>query len=215
LIDEAGMPQLMLAFGEVREDETEAFISTADFAGLPPTHQRMVQQAIGLFQFLEKKTGQSFAPVFTPLLGPLDEASRAVMLKFLGADIPTEREAQRIFFEPDVSHLSKKDGEMCLRRGKDLRRTLVDHNGMSPIGLLRWCLQYAGESTGPTDAVFGVVKQQFAGVASEIYKLVSNINTFRNDYVAHQNKDLTDSALARKALQEWASGLLRIWSLHG
>ena len=83
------MPQLTLAFGEVREDETEAFISKADFAALPPTHQKMVQQAIGLFKFLEKKTGQSFAPVFTPLLGPLDEASRAVMLKFLSADIPT------------------------------------------------------------------------------------------------------------------------------
>ena len=201
--------------GEVREDETEAFISKTDFAALPPTHQKMVQQAIGLFQFLEKKTGQSFAPVFTPLLGPLDEASRAVMLKFLQADIPTEREAQQKFFEPDVSHLPKKDAEMCQRRGRDLRRTLVDHNGVSPIGLLRWCLQFAGESGGPTEAVFGVVKQRFAGVPSETYKLVSDINTFRNDFVAHQNKELTDSALARKALGEWASGLRRIWKLHG
>jgi type III restriction enzyme len=97
----------------------------------------------------------------------------------------------------------------------DLRRTLVDHNGMRPIGLLRWCLQYAGESTGPTEAVFGVVKRRFTGVAAEIYKLVSNIDTFRNDYVAHQKKELTDSALARKALAEWASGLRRIWLLHG
>ena len=113
-----------------------------------------------------------------------------------------------------MSHLSKKDGEMCLRRGKDLRRTLVDHNGMSPIGLLRWCLQYAGESTGATEAVFGVVKQRFAGVPSETYKLVSDINTFRNDFVAHQNKELADSALARKALAEWAIGLRRIWKLH-
>ncbi|MCI0748838.1 MAG: DEAD/DEAH box helicase family protein [Verrucomicrobia subdivision 3 bacterium] len=214
LIDEAAEPQLTLAFGEVREDETEAFISKADFAALPPAHQKMVQQAIGLFQFLEKKTGQSFAPVFTPLLGPLDEVSRAVMLKFLQADFPTEREAQQKFFDPDVSQLPKKEAEMCQRRGRDLRRTLVDHSGLSPIGLLRWCLQYAGESGGPTVAVFGVVKQKFAAVPSEIYKLVSTINTFRNDYVAHQNKELTDPALARKALAEWASGLRRIWSLH-
>jgi type III restriction enzyme len=215
LLDEAIEPQLTLAFGEVRGDETEAFITKADFAALPPAHQKMVQQAISLFQFMEKKSGQSFAPVFTPLLGPLDEASRAVMLKYLGADIPTEREAQQKFFEPDVSHLPKKEAEMCQRRGKDLRRTLVDHNGMSPIGLLRWCLQFAREPTGPTDAVFGGVKQRFSGVPSEIYKLVSGINTFRNDYVAHQNKELTDSALARKALGEWANGLRRIWKLHG
>ena len=215
LIAEAAEPQLTLVFGEVREDETETFISKADFAALPPAHQKMVQQAISLFQFLEKKAGQSFAPVFTPLLGPLDEAARAVMLRFLGADIPTDHEAQQKFFQPDVSHLPKEEAEMCQRRGKDLRRTLVDHNGMSPIGLLRWCLQYAGESKGPTEAVFGVVKQRFAGVPSEIYKLVSTINTFRNDYVAHQEKELTDSALARKALEEWASGLRRIWKLHG
>jgi type III restriction enzyme len=137
------------------------------------------------------------------------------MLKYLGADIPTERETQQKFFEPDVSHLPKKDAEMCLRRGKDLRRTLVDHNGMSPIGLLRWCLQYAGESGGPTVAVFGVVKQRFAAVPSEIYKLVSTINTFRNDYVAHQNKELTDAVIAAEALGEWVSGLCRIWRFYG
>ena len=81
--------------------------------------------------------------------------------------------------------------------------------------MFRWCLQFAGEAGGPTEAVFGVVKQRFAAVPSEIYKLVSSINTFRNDYVAHQDKQLTDAAVARKALEEWASGLRRIWKLHG
>ena len=85
---------------------------------------------------------------------------------------------------------------------------------MSPIGLLRWCLQYASEPTGPTDAVFGIVKQQFKGVSSEIYKLVNRVNTFRNDYVAHQNKVLSDPTLARNALREWTTGLRQIWKLH-
>jgi len=200
--------------GEVREDETEEFISRADFDALPPAHQKMVQQAIGLFQFLEKKTGQSFAPVFTPLLGPLDEAARAVMLKLLGPDIPTEHEQQRVFFEPDLSHLSDKDAEMFRRRCKDLKRTLVDHNGMSPIGLLRWCLQYSRKPSGPTGVVFDAVNRRFSGVPEAIYKLVNVINTFRNDYVAHQEKELTDGVLARKALAEWSSGLRRIWELH-
>jgi type III restriction enzyme len=175
----------------------------------------MVQQAISLFQFLEKKTGQSFAPVFTPLLGPLDEASRAVMLKFLGADIPTEREAQQKFFEPDTSHLPKKEAEMCQRRGRDLRRTLVDHNGMSPIGLLRWCLQHARKSDTSSGGVFDAVSQRFGNIPEDVYKLVNHINTFRNDYIAHQDKELADATLARNALQEWASGLRLIWKLHG
>ena len=113
-----------------------------------------------------------------------------------------------------MSHLSGKDREMCQRRGRDLRRTLVDHNGLSPIGLLRWCLQFAGESGGPTDAVFGAVKQHFADAPPDVYGLVSAINTFRNDYVAHQNKELTDAAVARSALAEWAGGLRQIWKLH-
>ena len=214
LIEEAQVPQLTLAFGEVREDETEMFISKADLAALPPAHQKMVQQAISLFQFTEKKTGQSFAPVFTPLLGPLDEASRAVMLKLLGGDIPTEREAQKTFFEPDVSHLAKKDAEEHQRRSSDLKRTLVDHSGLSPIGLLRWCLQYTRESHGSVGAVFGAVKQRFSGVPEDASKLVSNINAFRNTYIAHQKKELTDPVLARKALEEWAGGLRRIWKLR-
>jgi type III restriction enzyme len=214
LLDEAAEPQLTLAFGEVRADDTEEFISKADFAALPPAHQKMVQQAIGLFQFLEKKTGQSFAPVFTPLLGPLDEASRAVMLKLLAADIPTAREAQRAFFEPDLGKLSEKDAEMYRRRGKDLKRTLVDHNGMSPIGLLRWCLQYSRQPDASTVAVFQAVNRRFSNVPDDIYKLVCSVNTFRNDYIAHQEKELADSVLARKSLKEWAGGLRRVWELH-
>jgi len=214
LLDEAAQPQLTLAFGEVRADETDEFISKADFDALPPAHQKMVQQAIGLFQFLEKKAGQSFAPVFTPLLGPLDEASRAVMLKLLGADIPTDREAQRAFFEPDLGKLPVKDVEMYRRRGKDLKRTLVDHNGMSPIGLLRWCLQYSRQPDPAGVAVFQAVNRRFSGVTEDIYKLVSSVNTFRNDYIAHQEKELTDPALARNALKEWAAGLRRVWELR-
>jgi type III restriction enzyme len=207
-------PQLTLVFGETRAEDAEEFISKADFSGLPPAHQKMVQQAISLFRFLENKAGQSFAPVFTPLLGPLDEASRAVMLKLLGTEIPTEREAQNAFFEPDLSQLSEKDAEMYRRRGKDLKRTLVDHNGMSPIGLLRWCLQYSRKPNIPAGAIFEAVNRHFSSVPEDIYKLVSDINTFRNNYVAHQEKELTDFVVARKALGEWTSGLRRIWELH-
>jgi type III restriction enzyme len=214
LLDEAAEPQLTLVFGETRAEDAEEFISKADFSGLPPAHQKMVQQAISLFRFLENKAGQSFAPVFTPLLGPLDEASRAVMLKLLGTEIPTEREAQNAFFEPDLSQLSEKDAEMYRRRGKDLKRTLVDHNGMSPIGLLRWCLQYSRKPNIPAGAIFEAVNRHFSSVPEDIYKLVSDINTFRNNYVAHQEKELTDFVVARKALGEWTSGLRRIWELH-
>jgi len=126
LLDEAVEPQLTLPFGEARpgDERIGEFIADADFTALPPAHQKMVRQAVSLFRFLENKSGQSFAPVFTPLLGPLDEASKAVLLARLGLDIPAEREAQRGFFDPDLGALAKKDAEMCKRRGSDLKRTL-------------------------------------------------------------------------------------------
>jgi type III restriction enzyme len=211
LVDEAALPQLTLAFGEVREDETEAFINKADFAALPSAHQKMVQQAISLFQFTEKKTGQSFAPVFTPLLGALDEASKAFLLVRLGTVIPTEREAQKKFFETNPTGLSEKEAEDYKRRSSNLKRTLVDHNGMSPIGLLRECLQYARDSKKPVAPVFEFIKIEFENESDEIYKLVSNINSFRNTFVAHQEKPLTSSQEAKAALQKWIQTLALLW----
>jgi type III restriction enzyme len=151
--------------------------------------------------------------VFTPLLGPLDEASKAVLLKRLGPEIPTEREAQRKFFETNISGLTEKEADDYKRRSCNLKRTLVDHNGMSPIGLLRECLHYARDSKNPVGAVFDYVKKEFQADSEEIYKLVSRINSFRNTYVAHQKKELIDPALAKTALAEWTSGLRRIWEL--
>ena len=216
VLEEAAVPQMLLPFGEGRpgDERLGEFIADADFAALPPAHQKMVRQAVSLFRFLENKPGQSLAPVFTPLLGPLDEAAKAVLLARLGPDIPAEREAQRVFFDPDLSALSKKDAEMCKRRGNDLKRTLVDHNGMSPIGLLRWCLQFARESAVAPSPALAAVRQQFAAVDAEIYALVNRINTFRNDYIAHQNKELADAALTRSELAEWTGGLRKIWMLR-
>jgi type III restriction enzyme len=217
LLDEAVEPQMTLPFGEARAEDValKQFISDEDFGTLPKAHQKLVQQAVSLFGYLRGKEGQSLAPVFTPLLGPLDEASKAVMLKFIGPKIPDQKEAQEKFFAPDLTQLPKKEAENYSRRGKDLKRTLVDHNGMSPIGLLRWCLQHTRESVTPVGGVFAEVKAGFSNLSDDDYKLVSRINTFRNDYIAHQNKELTDVAIAAEALGEWVSGLCRIWRIYG
>ena len=45
---------------------------------------------------------------------------------------------------------------------------------------------------------------------AEIYTLVNRINTFRNDSIAHQNKELADPRLARDARREWSAGVARL-----
>jgi type III restriction enzyme len=103
---------------------------------------------------------------------------------------------------------------MFKRRGSDLKRTLADRAGMSPIGLLRWCLQQPREAKPIVGGIFAAVHQRFGFASDETYKLVSVINTFRNEYVAHQNKELTDPTAARNELSQWINGLVVIWDLQ-
>lgn len=119
------------------------------------------------------------------------------------------------FFQANASGLTEKEAEDFKRRGSNLKRTLVDHNGLSPIGLLRECLEYARESKGSIGPVFDCVRKQFQVDLDKTYKLVSGLNSFRNTYIAHQKKELTDPVMAKTAMADWTNGLCRIWKLHG
>lgn len=46
--------------------------------------------------------------------------------------------------------------------------------------------------------------------ASDLLTEVAEINDFRNTYVAHQEKELTDTKLAKKHLSKWIVGLKSI-----
>jgi type III restriction enzyme len=217
LLRETVDAQLVLPFGEVgtAESEVNAFISADDFNLLPPRYQKAIEQAVTLFRFLEKKTDVSYAPVFTSLLGPLDEAVRVVLLRFLGDDVPDDPMAQRDFFEPDLSSLPSNEVDVHRRYGNNLRRTLVDQTGLMPIGLLRWCLNYARHSRRNVDGVFQSVKTRLAEAAKmDLYEVVDRIYSVRNEYIAHQEQELSDAALARQVLHEWVGGLYRIWRVH-
>ena len=42
--------------------------------------------------------------------------------------------------------------------------------------------------------------------------LIDKINSFRNEYVAHQDRELSDQEITKQALTQWTSGLYKIWS---
>jgi type III restriction enzyme len=111
--------------------------------------------------------------------------------------------------------LATKAAKDYERRADNLKRTLVDHGGMSPIGLLRECLEFAKKGEQSIGLVFESVNAEFQKTTGETFDLVSRINSFRNTYVAHQKKELTEAALARAALTEWCSGLRHLWRLFG
>ena len=217
LLSERVEPQFTLPLGEasVTEVNLSEFISTECFDALPPRYQKGVEQAVSLFRHLERKTGVSFAPPFTALLGALDEAARGLMIDLLAGDVPTDPGALNEFFEPDLSSTMDADVEGLKRNALNLRRTIVDRKGTMPIGVLRWSLSYAKSQRESCGGIFDCIKSRFAPIASkEFVKQVEKINGFRNTYVAHQEQPLEDVEQARTALKEWAAGLFDIWRAH-
>ncbi|MBF0564530.1 MAG: hypothetical protein HQK89_04750 [Nitrospirae bacterium] len=45
-------------------------------------------------------------------------------------------------------------------------------------------------------------------------EVVNEINAFRNTYIAHVEKELTDVEKAKKGLISWVVGLYRIYTAH-
>ena len=140
LLNETISPQLSLPFGEPEPEGTtqiSAFLSMDSLTKLPSRYQKAVEQAVTLYHFLKNKDDVSFAPVFTPLLGPVDEAARGLIMRELKAEVPAGRSEQHAFFHPDLTDLPTGEANFHKRQAANLERTLVDQNGLMPIGLLR------------------------------------------------------------------------------
>src|SRR5437016_5313617 len=92
LLSEAEGSQIGLPLFEAEPSQTQAdlyeFAEPSDLEALPSRYRKAVEQAAILFRFLERKDSASFSPVFQPLLGPLDEAARGLILECLLPDLP-------------------------------------------------------------------------------------------------------------------------------
>ena len=181
-------------------------------AALPPRFRKAADEAITLFRFFENKATMSFAPTFTSLLGVVDEGARTLVEKKLVSLVPAGPVKEKDFFEP---YFDKIDGRM---RGhyqdmaRNLRKTLVLKNGVSPLGLLRNCLDHALNDRNKPAGVFDAIRQTFKITGGR--KLLDSVQAmyeFRNTRIAHQEQPLTDAKEAKAALIRWLEGLRQIW----
>jgi type III restriction enzyme len=203
---------LSLEKGNLEKLTFDEFIKEEELNQLPPKSKKGVQEAIAIFKFLEKKSDVSYAAVFTPLLGSLDEAAKNFIILTFRASIPEDPKKQERFFEPDLSVLHPRDESFHRRQAVNLRRTLVENDGVMPMGLLKWCLEYATSPKTPPGGIFSAVKIKFEAAArADLLDIVNNIYSFRNEYIAHQEKELDDENIAKQAMNDWISGLVRIW----
>lgn len=175
---------------------------------LPPRYRKAVEEAVMLFRFLEKKPGINFAPVFNALLGVIDEAAKGLILRRLITDLPAAVPDQKAWFNPYLESVEYGRQFTYDSMAKNLKRTLVFKNGLSPLGLLRNCLEFALNDKARIGGVFEAVKVHFGEDTNRnLLALVTAMNDFRNTFIAHQERELTDTELVKKELDRWIRGL--------
>ncbi len=204
------LPLLAMLFVEKDEkpSEVESFIDRETLSALPSRYRKAVDQAVQLFRFFEGKEGMNFSPIFTALLGSVDEAARGQIVKHLSTDLPASAPEQKAWFDPYLRDVDDKLTPYYRRMALNLKKTLVFNNGLSPLGLLRSCLDYALNDAMKIGGVFEVVRVRFRfSGARNMLDLVGRMNQFRNTYVAHQEQELTNPRAAEKELRDWVEGL--------
>lgn len=201
-------PELPL-FGDTNKAAASRFYAEGILDKLAPRGKKAALDAYDLFKFLEKKDGSpNMAPVFNALLGPYDEAAKSIILKLLQSKVPTNRQDQEHFFSPYMEKIDRRMIEHYKKMSASLKRALIHGSVHSAIGMVRSCYDYALNDSSGLDGVFAAVKQSFTMPgAKNILDRITAVNDFRNTYIAHHEKELTDRKLAEENLKAWVETL--------
>ena len=205
---------LFAGFGmlEAQVAEAKGLVDAKVLAALPERMRKAADEAISLFRFFEKKPEVNYAPVFTALLGVVDETAKGLILQKLTRQMPGNMQEQKDWFESYFGAADRRTIPHYEQLARNLKKTLVYRNGVSPLGLLRNCLEYALNDNTKLTGIFEAVKGEFRfSGGRELLACVTEINDFRNTRVAHQESPLTDPVAARKVLVAWIVGLNRLW----
>ena len=175
---------------------------------LPDRYRKAVTQGIMLYSFFEKKEGMNYAPAFGALLGSLDEAARGLLKRRLQPAVPPLAPEAEDWFDPIFDKIDRRKLRHYQDVAKNLKKTLVYESGISPLGLLRSCMDYALNDTAKLGGVFATIKEEFQVKGGrDILAKVQRVNDFRNTHIAHQEQELTEASLAKKELLLWVDAL--------
>jgi type III restriction enzyme len=200
------------ARAEAAEDDKapqlKGIVDDAILQALPRRYRKAAEQATMLFRFFENKEGMNYSPVFTALLGSLDEAARGLIVRRLQPAMPATVPDQKTWFDPYLRDTDRRSQPRYQKIAQNLKRTLVFNNGIMPLGLLRDCMEYALNDNTRVEAVFQAVKAKFKVAGGrDMLATIVRICDFRNTRVAHQEKDITDPREAQQHLVGWIRGL--------
>src|SRR5260370_25344467 len=186
---------------ETKAPEAQGLVDEKILAALPERLRKAAEESVSLFRFFEKKPGVNYAPVFTALLGVIDESAKSLLIQKLTPKMPTNAPDQKIWFEPYLTGVDRRTIPHYEAMARNLKKTLLYKNGLSPLGLLRSSLDYALNDNTKLTGVFEAVKSdlRFSG-GRDLLDRIKSINDFRNTKVAHQETPLTSPGDAKAAL---------------
>jgi type III restriction enzyme len=95
-----------------------------------------------------------------------------------------------------------------------LKRLLVFRSPLMPIGSLIFCLDYALNATEPLGGILTSIRTRFTALAkTPLYDRLQDLYAFRNTYIAHQDKELTDPKQTETALKLWVEVLQGLYEI--
>lgn len=214
LLNVAENQQPALPFYQISQAEKEnlrdQFIKPEDYQVLPENYQKMIDESVNLFNFLQDKKS-NFSPCFTPLLPSWDQASKNLLVSLLQPEIPHLKEEQNRYFEPVYAMISERDAVWLKKNASGLKKALAYGSFIMPIGMLSFCLEFAQlDPPVRVGGVFESIRKKFGKFnQTKLFERVEHVRTFRNTYVAHQgeNSQLTDVEQTQVELKNWITGL--------
>jgi len=142
----------------------------------------------------------------------MEDACNAVILARLLPTMPSSRVSEKEFFNPILSSIDQKKWKYYQDELKKLERTLVFRSPISPMGHLKFCLEYAIKSKEVLGGVLGAIKLQFGSEQDkQLLDLLASAYQFRNKYIAHQEQATVTKDLAHEQLTVWRTTLRMLY----
>src|SRR5262249_5661718 len=125
--------------------------------------------------------------------------------------LPDDSDEQSVFFAPDLANEKKKHREFLETQASLLRRFLVHRSPIMPIGLLRFCIDYAAKDARAPDGILREVRERFSDLAgADLGGPLQEVYDFRNTYIAHSKDELDDAPVTEEALRQWIDIIRRL-----
>jgi len=209
LIEEAvtGQQQLPLTEATAEKEAQDLFTKIVAESGISTVSkeiEEVMRQSVQVLDYAVRSNMRNYGHAFQPMIQPLDDFAIRILSGELQKLIPTDLTKRHDYFYPYSGNLDPRQQRLLENNQRYLERNLIFGQSIQKLGTLLFCLQYANEGGWKVAGIWQDVVKSFSGVSmTALYNDLSQVNTFRNTYVAHGEKILDDAEKSWEAMRIW------------